>query len=250
MESAITNLDKVNHRVRNKVAQYCQRLIDACGERIKSIFLYGSVTGPDYVHGRSNVNIVVVVDSVDQDLLDSIHKVAVWGRKHAVVAPLVLTHDYIKASIDTFPIEFLEIAQSGVVVYGQSLFDGLIFENEKIRHECEFQARSALLRFQQAYLEIGRDRKGIENLLHTSINSLIPLLRAMLRIKAIEPPNRKIDLVKTVADKFGIDTSILVEILRDKAGDERIGSKRACEIVGDYLKALQSIVSKIDQLRV
>lgn len=250
MELAISNLDKINPKVRPKVEEYCRRLIDACGERIKSICLYGSVTGPDYAHGKSNVNILVIVDRIDQHLLDSLHRVAIWGRKHAIVAPLVLTRHYIERSIDTFPIEFLEIKQSAVVVYGETYFDDLVFESQNIRHECEFQARSALLRFQQAYLEIGRDRKGIERLLHTSINSLIPLLRAMMRVKGIEPPKSKIDLVRMIADVFGIETGVLVEILRDKAGDEKIGSKRACEIVADYLKALESIVSKIDELRV
>ncbi len=250
MELTIRNLGKVNGAIREKVKIYCQKLIGAGGERIKSICVYGSATGPDYVKGRSNVNIAVVVDKVDQDLLDALHKVASWGRKHAIVAPLVLTRHYIESSLDTFPIEFFEIQSSSVVVYGEDYFSGLTFENEDIRYECEFQARSAVLRLQQAYLEIGRDRKGIERVLHNSVNSLIPLLRAMMRLKGFEVPREKMGVVRMLPEALGIDADILLEILRDKAGDEKIGKKRAYEIIGAYLKTLQSIVDRIDELRI
>lgn len=250
LELVIGNLDKINSLIRGEVKVYCQKLIDGLGDRIRSICVYGSATGPDYVKGKSNVNIALVVDRIDQALLDAIHKVFLWGRKHAIVAPLVLTREYIESSVDTFPIEFLEIKTSGVVVCGENYFQDLAFKNENIRHECEFQARSAFLRVQQAYLEIGRDRKGIERLLHTSMNSIIPLLRTLIRFKGLKPPTGKIDLVRMLPEAVPIETDVLLEILRDKAGDEKIGKKRASEIIGPYLQTLQSVIEEIDKLQV
>ena len=245
---ALKNMEKLDASVRPMVGTYCEELISKLGQAVKSISAYGSATGPDFVTGKSDVNLTVVLDTLNHGLMGSILETVQWGMKKKIAPPLLLTPAYIASSLDVFPIEFFEIRDSQVVLYGEDQLASLEIKPEDVRLECESQLKGALLRTRQAYLEVGLKRKGAEQVLHTSLTSLIPVFRAMLRLKGIEVPGLKLDVVRQMGEAFGIDTSTFVAILHDKAGDEKIGGQEAHRVLGQYVEDLQNLCDKVDQI--
>jgi hypothetical protein len=244
----LRNLNKLEASVSSTVEPYCRKLIAALGPALKAISVYGSATGPDYIRGKSNINLVVVLEKLDRGILAGILDIVRSGRKAEIVPPLLLTPEYITSSLDVFPIEFTEIKEGQLLLYGDDHFASLEVSPDHLRLECESQLKAAVLRTRQAYLEIGSTRKGAEAVLHASMTSLIPVLRAMLRLKGREVPRRKLDVVKSVGEAFAVDTAAFAAILHDKAGDEKIGGGEAHEVLASYISDLEVLATKVDQL--
>ncbi len=242
----LKNLDKLNLHARKAVGEYCTKVMDAIGEEVRSIAVYGSATGPDFIPKRSNINLAVVVKMINQHMLQALFDTVKWGLKQMIVPPLLLTEHYIRSSLDVFPIEFAEIKDTAVIVYGDDFFSQLEFDRQDMRLECESQLKGALLRTRQAYLEIGHARKGAERVLHASVTSLIPIMRAMLRLGGVEPPRAKIEVARAVGEHFKVDSSVFIEILKDRAGDEKIGDKEAHEVLGRYIDRVEALMRKVE----
>jgi len=244
----LKNLDRINSSITKVVVEYCERIISSVGAEVRSIAVYGSATGPDYIPKHSNINITVVVEEISHNTLRSLLETVRWGLKRKIVPPLLLTEDYILSSLDVFPIEFSEIKDTAVIVYGEDFFGSLKMDPGHLRLECESQLKAALLRTRQAYLELGLTKKGAERVLHTSLTSLIPVMRGLLRLKGIEPPRRKADVIMALGEAFGLDGSVFIAILQDKAGDEKIGDKEAHVVLGRYIEQLERLAEKSNQL--
>jgi hypothetical protein len=237
----IKNLDALHRTVRSAAEAYCGRVLTLLGPRVKGIAAYGSATGPDFLPGRSNVNLALVVDSLRADALRPLLGMVKWGAKKRIVPPLVVTPEYLEASLDVFPIEYHEIAQT------QAVLVGLPISGEHWRLECEARLRAACLRTRQAYLEIGLARRGPERVLHASVTSIVPVLRGVLKLKGAAVPGSKVGIVEAAGQLLGADLGILVAVLRDRAGDEKIQGRDSHTVLAEYLDALEAMTGRLDR---
>jgi len=242
------NLERLHQSVRSDVVACCDKLAAVLGGNLKAISVYGSATGPDFIQGKSDVNLVVIVEKLGGSVLTSLLDTVKWGKKRRIVPPLLLTPEHIKTSLDVFPIEFLEIRESQALLTGEDFFGELEAKPLELRLECEFQLKAAALRTRQAYLEIGMTRRGAEEVLHASLTSLIPVMRAMLRLKGEAVPRMKVDVLKAVGRVFGVESGRLEAILKDKAGDEKIGGSEAHAVLAIYVDDIEKLAAAIDGL--
>lgn len=243
--NGLKNLEALHSSIRAKVEDYCGRMISALGPRLRGFAVYGSATGADFIPGRSNINTIAVLDKLDSGALRAILGVVKGGRRKGFVPPLLVSAEYVKASADVFPMEYCEIKDTEVVVYGEDIFSSLDVSHDNLRLECESQLRAAALRTRQAYLEIGLARRGTERILHASVTSLVPAFKAILRLKGEEIPARKVDVATAAGRALGVDTSIFVSVLRDKSGDEKIEGKDCHAILGEFVDAIEAVAARL-----
>ena len=246
--ATLVNTEKLPLEVRKLVEPYLDKLLGIYQTRIKSVVIYGSATGADFVPGKSNVNIAIVLDRVDVGTLRMGLKVVADGRKRRIVAPLFLTGSFIERSADVFPLEFIEIRDNHVVVFGEDIFSSLGIDEANLRLQCEEQLKGSLLRLRQAYLELGLKKKGIEALLIDSLTSIIPAMRGMLRLKGITPPREKSSVISQIGETFNADAETMLAILRDKRGDEKIGGEDADKVLTRYMECVRDLGVKVDEL--
>jgi hypothetical protein len=244
----LKNLDRIHPKARVHLDDYVSGLETELGSNLKSVSVYGSATGPDFILKRSNVNLVVVLGSLDEAVLTSVLDVVKWGSGKKIVPPLMLTPEYIQASLDVFPIEFIEIRDSHVVIAGDDFFSSIEVDRGDLRLECESQVKAAVLRTRQAYLEVGWRSKGAEEVLATSLTSLIPVFRAMLRLKGVEPPRGKMDVIESLGRSFGVETGTFEAVLRDRAGDERIEGEAAHNVLARYIDEIAGLAGVVDEI--
>jgi hypothetical protein len=244
----IKNIEALHPSVRSDVEEFARRLSGRLGDNLNAISAYGSVTGPDFVPGKSDVNLIAVLNAISRENLAALFDAVKWGRKRRIVPPLLLTPDYIKASRDVFPIEFMDIKRSQAVLYGDDHFSFLELDPAHVRLECETQLKGALLRTRQAYLEIGMDKKGAEEVLHAAVNSLLPVFRAMLTLKECEAPGPKTEVVERLGETFGLDMQPVRAVLMDKAGDEKIGGEEAHLVLGGFISVVTGLAGLVDRL--
>ena len=97
---------------------FTQSLKNIYGQGLISVILYGSAASGEFADRQSNLNLLVVLDNAGLDNLSKVSRV-INGRKFQLLRPLFFTEEYIRGSLDVFPIEFLDIKENFAVLYGK-----------------------------------------------------------------------------------------------------------------------------------
>ena len=243
------NLEKLPAAAARTLKPFLVKLLRISGENTVSVMAYGSVTGPDYDPKNSDINLAVFLKDVSLARLKPLLKLVRSGARKKITAPLFLTPDYVKMSLDTFPMELAAMKDTGCVLFGDDVLSGIAFDREDLRRECEYQLKGKLLTIRQAYLEQALDRRGLENLIKRSFRALAPVFQAMLGLRTGRAASlKKEDLLLAVAKEFNVDVTAFLEVLGDKKADGRIGGRDAEVFLSEFLAQLEKLSVIVDNL--
>lgn len=236
----LNNIEKIPLEYRGILEKFVSNFVNLYGEEIVSIFLYGSAATPDYNPKTSDINIAIVLKNISFKKLKASLKIIKTGRKHKITVPLFLTREYIKMSLDTFPMEFMNMKDSRCVVYGEDVLSDISADKEDMRRECEYQLKGKLITIRQAYLEQALNRKGLQSLMKTSLRALIPVFQSVLRLKqGYVSAVRKEDILRRLEAEFEVDGSVFLEVLQ--------GKKITEAIVENFLLQLTRLSENVDK---
>jgi len=242
------NTERLHPQAKDLIIPYLQKLLNILSDNIISVNIYGSAISGDYVPGKSDINVLVVLREVGLGDLKKSLKLVSEGIRKKITAPLFLTKRHIETSLDVFPVEFLDLKGNHLLVYGEDVLSGLVVEDKNLRFTCEQQLKGKLIRLRQAYLEVGLKKKGIEALLKESFKSLIPIFRNCLRLKGITPHVEKEEALVQLQEAFGIDSACLLAILKDKQEDEKIAGKDVEVYLEKFMEQVKILAQAIDAL--
>ena len=217
-------------------------------DNIHSVYVYGSAAGQGYVQNSSDINVLIILREINSGFLESNSKLVKKYEKKNKLAPLFLTERHINTSQDVFPMEFTEIREIYQLVYGEDLLKNLNIDMSNIRLQCEQLVKGQLIRIYQILLEIGNDKKKKLELLMNSIGSILPALRAMLRLGGSVAPRIKKELLEEFSKEYKIDVHPLFETLALKESKSK--PKDIDILVDGYIKVLQNIAGVVDRLNV
>jgi predicted nucleotidyltransferase len=242
----IRNIQQLPESVRARVEDYAGKFLQLHGGNVLSLVVYGSAASGNFVPKVSDINIAAVLKRLDfADLTKSLHLVK-EGKAHKIMPPLLLTSDYIQRSIDVFPVEFLDLRDQHVLLYGEDIFSSLKIDDRHLKLFCEEQIKGKLLRIRQAYLEVGLNPRGKEALLKDSLHSLIPIFRNLLRLAQKPLPSSKEDILKALGQAFTVPSDVLVAIYRDRINDEKIAGQDIDGVIEQYITVLEQLALKVD----
>ena len=147
-----------------------------------------------------------MVGAVDLEMLRRLARQGPRLGKARIAAPLIMTPEYIDASLDTFPLEFLEIAQHRVCVFGEDYFQGLSLQAADVRHQCEREIKTIQLGMRQALLAAAGRDKTLSTVEVDVGERLLRSLRGLLWLHGDTEPRAALDAVAAVED--GIQRSL------------------------------------------
>ena len=228
--------------VRVVIQPYLMKLLDLHKENVVSIVLYGSATGKNFIPKKSDINLAVVLKNLEFKELKSSLKLINYGIAKRISAPLFFSLSHIESAKDAFPVEFLEIKENNILLYGQDIFSGLKIDEVNIKIFCKREIQGKLIRLRQAYLEIGLKRKGVEALMKKSMNSLIPVFRAMLRFKIQNVPVDKEQALIEFCNHSGLAKDVFIAILKDRMNDEKIKGEDVEVYFEKYIREIEKLV--------
>jgi hypothetical protein len=251
----LKNLDNVPPDIQPAVIRYSHDMMRIHQNNLRSITVYGSAAGEGYIHKRSNINLILIFDDLPFSVLKSSLKLVAAGRKRRILAPMFFTREHVLSSCDTFPIEFLEIQEKHVTIYGEDIFQKLKIEKSNLRLQCEQEIKGKLIRLRQSYLEMGLAKRQIEHLLSFSLTALMPAFRTIIRLKGALPPPSREKIIQEIATDFQLQAEVFIEVLHIKEG--KIGGEKLRlnksdleRIMDDYLHNLHELAKKVDALPV
>lgn len=249
MESGkIINAGKLPLEVQKKFLPYLKEMLDIHHDHLISVFIYGSAAGENYIPKISDINSAFIFKDLPFLSLKNSLKTVSKGIPKKIAAPLFLTRGHIETSLDVFPIEFLDMKENHVLLYGTDILSALKIKGEHIRLFCEQQIKGKLIRIRQAYLEIGLKKKGMEALLKESLRSLIPVFRNLIRLRGNQPPVKKEEIVKQLCREFDLDENIFLPIYKDTSNDEKIADQEVVVFLEKYLDQIKKLAIGVDRL--
>ncbi|MGD8388547.1 MAG: hypothetical protein PVG49_15480 [Desulfobacteraceae bacterium] len=220
--------------------------VEVFGEDLLSILLYGSAAGGEYRPGRSDLNFLMVLTEAAIEHLDRAFKTVDRWRKRYVAVPLFVTETYVQSSLDVFPIEYLDMQRRHVTVYGPDVLEGLTFDPEHVRLQCEREIKGKLLLLREGFLETGGKARGLKELITQSLPAFAAIFKALLYLQGKEIPARKADVFKRGAEGLGLDSGLFEALAsvreeRDKPNEERLN-----RLVKDYLREVRKLAVIVD----
>lgn len=246
--SKLINIEKLAVNIQENIKTYCLELTELHGDNLKTIIAYGETLAKEINPKKAALNLLLIFDKVTvstlKNSLDTIKK----GRKKGIVAPLFLTTEHIKTSTDIFPIEFLEMKENHILLYGKDSLSDLEIKFDNIRLQCEQELKGKVIRLRQNYLEVGLARGSVENLILNSFTSFIPVFKNLLRLKNKNIPQELAEVIEVLAAEFNLNQQLFLSILNDKQRDEKIGGKDALAFFEDYLAELKKLSQIVDKM--
>ena len=234
--------------VKDKFVPFLQDLLNIHREKILSVFIYGSATGKNYIPKISDINSVCVFHDYDFSILKNSLAVISRGMSRKIAPPLFLTKKHMESLLDVFPLEFLDMKDNYVLVYGEDVLQSLEISGRHIRLLCEHEIKGKLIRIRQAYLEAGRHKKNIKIILRESLNSLLPVFRNVIRLKNQQPAGDKENILKQLCREFNLDDHVFLPIYKDRTREVTIAHDDAEMILEKYIVELQKLAHHVDQL--
>ena len=241
-------LNKFSDDVKNKILPYFEELLAIDQDNVTAIVIYGSACGVNYLPKISDINSLIIFRRFEFSQLQKSLKVIARGIPKKIAAPLVLTREDIQSSADIFPIEFLEMKENHVLIYGEDVLSALDIPQKYLRLFCEQQIKGKLIRIRQAYLEVGLNHQGMEALLKDSLTALIPVFRTLLRLKGKVPSATKFKILEELCYEFQLDQDVFKTIYRSTTKEERIVRDKIDFFVGEYLKELGKLSDAVDRI--
>lgn len=241
-------------KTKRTIVKFARALIDAFGENLYSLILFGSAArsskrkGDDFKEGASDVNTVIILENVTRHELNAILEIGRKFKGSGLAIPLVFKRGHIVSSLDTFPLEFSDMKNCHILLHGADPLENAVIETKNLRHQCEVEFKGQLVQLRRGYLASGEEQEALTALISASVTSILAACRGMVLIAGMTPPDNKSDLLKLVHDNYDVDTSPIDEALQIKHG-EAGGATAALEALFDkYLASIEKLADVVDRL--
>jgi len=231
------------------LAQAVADLKAALGADLLSVTLYGSAAGPDFRPGLSDLNLLVVVAPAGLSRLDRLLPfLGPWLRR-GLASPMILTGEEIRRSLDSFPLEFLNLKLSHRTIHGPDPLAGLTPQPAELRLQVERELRGKLLVLRETYLASAGEEKVLLRTALASIKAFVAIFRGGLFLMGEDPSTLTSPQVLDRAGRLlGLeDPRVLGQVyaLR-KGGRPAKGSLES--LFPRYLETVAQAAERIDRL--
>ncbi|HJP86970.1 MAG TPA: nucleotidyltransferase domain-containing protein [Gemmatimonadaceae bacterium] len=232
-----------------KLDDLVRQLQLAYGNGLRSVVLFGSAVAGEHKPGKSDYNVLVIVDSLPLERLRAVAAVSrAWGED-GNPPPMTFTAREWKSSSDIFPMEYADILERHRVLFGESPFDGIKVSPSDLRLQVEQQTMGKLLQLRQATMGAGGDSRRQLEVLEKSLSTLMVVFRGVSRLQGHAPSQDYEELTRALAQHAGFSPEPFVRVIRHVRGTEKISRDDAAGILEAYLAAMERLVAYLNEYR-
>ena len=241
-------MNHIPEHMQKTASEFLTAVQESFGESLKSIILYGPAARGEIHKNILYIGFLVVVDDNTPSELARCAKYIKKWHKQSITTPIFLDPSYIQQSLDTFPLEFMDMCSSYHVVYGEDVLEGLTFEAADVRSQCERELKGKLLHLRAEYLSIRGNTKQLIDLINRSLNTFRLVFAGALFLKDRETPQDTSKLLDAITEEYGLDASLFKQLTGISAGDIKINETEADKLFDLYVEELDKLSSSIDTL--
>jgi len=218
------------------------------GSSLVSLVLYGSAARGDFIPGRSDINLLLILTDASAPALRAIGPAVHAWVKRGHAPPLIFSEHGWRASTDVFPMEIEDMRQAHRVVRGRDPFVSLETSPADLRQELEREVRGKVLQLRAEYAASGPHPKALGALLETSARRFLVLFRAVLRLRGTVPPKEPEPLIHAAAQAIGFDAGAFDWVLARLAGRKVPDLTQFDPVAERYLAAIERLAQFVDEM--
>lgn len=241
-------LDRLKPHAAEKARPFFRELLDRYHDKVHSMHVTGTCITDDYDPKSSDINSIVVLKQMDLKFLELIAPLGKKYGKQRVSAPLIMTPEYIRSSLDVFPIEFLNFKLIHATVYGEDILNSIVINGMHLRHQCERELKVKLIWLRQGYISSLGDRKLLTRGFADSISGYIPLFRGIILLLGKAPPIEQNSVITALSEVTGVNTDVFFRVLREKREQIKLSLQQLNTIFEDYYSATEKLGNIVDDI--
>jgi hypothetical protein len=211
-----------------------------------SAVLYGSAARGDWLEGRSDVNLLLILDDVAPARLRTLGPALGSWRKATREPPLLVSRAEWLDATDVFPIEITDMRAAYQVLRGPDPLATLVVAPGDLRRALEREFRGKLVRLRQGYAVLADDPEQLGALLTASLPTMLVLYRGLLALVGRPASHEPLELVVAAAQVIGIDGEPFEAVARRRGEPRWRCGAEECEA---YLEAVARTARFVDQLQ-
>jgi predicted nucleotidyltransferase len=237
-------LEGIDVSIAGRLRPFFSEILEHRAGDIHSIYLTGSALTDDFSERHSDINSLIVLNRITFDFLRFLAPLGKRFGQKGLAAPLLMTPEYIAESLDAFPMEFLDLKLIHRTLYGEDIIRAVRIERRYLRLQCEREIKSRLIGLRQGYISQVGDPARIQRMLSHSIKGCIPLFRAIINLKGVEPPAPKTKVIHALALTTGTPGDAFLAALSLRFGEQA----DTPALFEEYYRNLEHLSSAVNAL--
>lgn len=211
-----------------------------------SAVLYGSAARGDWIAGRSDVNLLLVVEDPSPEALRRLTPAVAAWHKRGLTPPLIIGRGEWQRAADVFPIEITDMRLSYRVLRGLDPVGEMVVEPGDLRRALETELRGKLVRLRQAYVRFGEMAVTLGGFATSSVPALLVVLRCTNVLLGRAAGATPQETIAGLAAGLGPDADVIVEIAAHRRDLEW---KCPSATFARYLEAVRRAVDLVDHIQ-
>ncbi|QDT40153.1 hypothetical protein Pan241w_02060 [Gimesia alba] len=224
-------------------------LTTTLANELTSVIVFGDfVKQQQFDSKHSKLNLMLVLNRIDCDLLDSIADAIAKFEKQVPLATMILTQDDLISSCDVFPVKFHNIKQYHTLLHGQDVISDLDISDEHLRLRCEQELKNIMIRLRTIYLHRRHKPEQLLQTLLETANSFLNNVNACLLVKTGIVPEEDSDVLDEFGDEFQIDVAVIRKILEFRRLQQMPSSEELKKIYSGFMSLIHETTHLVDQM--
>ena len=219
------------------------------GEDAVAVIVYGSAVTEEYLPGKSDINFLVALTDAGIRRIGIVQdKIRSW-QKQRIGLPLFMTKEYIHASLDSFPIEFLNIRSAYRVLFGEDVLKEITFSKADLRLQCERELKGKLLQLRQGFVQTRGKARALKRLIAESVVAFASIFRALLFLKDRDVPASKTEVFLNGCREFDLEEGLFSVLLSVKRFEAKLTKMQLESNVKRYIDQIAALSRTVDTMK-
>jgi hypothetical protein len=155
---------------------------------------------------------ILILDEDPADFFDALQPLVKFIKNRKLAEPLIVNRAFVMGSLDSFPLEFLDIQSACVSLFQtEDLLGSLKFQPADLRLQMERELKSKWLLTRQAVLENPFKEDRVARVIQVSREAIHPVLKGFFALHGQIPPPDLIVAVEKAAPIAMCDLSPLID---------------------------------------
>lgn len=241
-------INKIPDQPKEIFAPLTQDYFKIFGKELVSLIIYGSAAAGHYIRGKSDINLLVVLTLDGLDKFTNVLETVKYWKKRNVAIPLIMSRNFIETALDSYPIEFLGMKNSHVLIYGENILEELNVKPDELRLQIERELRGKLLLLRKGFLETEGKPGKLRVVISKSLTAFTAIFNALLYLKHGKMYQGRREIIKEMEKTFTIDALVFMYCADIKEGKDRFSGMEIVDIYRKYLQEINRICRIVDQL--
>ncbi|MEO0158942.1 MAG: hypothetical protein ABIL47_00490 [candidate division WOR-3 bacterium] len=175
-----------------------KEIVNFYKDNIISLYLYGSYAVGDEIEGISDYNLFLILSDYK------------FSKELSLkYPPFIFTESELLSSIDTFPIEILDIKERGKLLYGRDILKDIEIDKNYLRNQIERELKQKIINFRRA---LNFENKNLLIFMIMTYKSLTSILRAILHLNNLNKPLKRIFIYYEISKLFDVNYKMFLDI--------------------------------------